>query len=72
MNTLALQHRHERRSLVPALGAFLARIDMERRIRRDTASLEAMSDHQLRDIGLHRGDIRQALRHGLDWHLVDH
>ncbi|HMQ94866.1 MAG TPA: DUF1127 domain-containing protein [Amaricoccus sp.] len=72
MKTLTLSQRHRRTSPFVALRAFVAKLDIERRIRRDTARLEAMSDHELRDIGLHRGDIRDALRHGRDWYLRGH
>ena len=38
----------------------------ERRIRRDTRELMAMSDHMLKDIGLTRAEIGSAVRYGRD------
>jgi uncharacterized protein YjiS (DUF1127 family) len=71
MKTLTLNHRHWPTSLFTALGAFVVWLDVERRIRRDIARLESMSEHKLRDIGLHREDIHKALRNGRDWYLRD-
>ena len=51
--TLTLTRRKRRTGLLAVFRALLAR-------------LEAMSDHELRDIGLRRGDIRDALVHGRD------
>ncbi|MCB1340695.1 MAG: DUF1127 domain-containing protein [Pseudooceanicola sp.] len=64
--TLTLTRRKRRTGLLAVFRALLARLELERRIQRDTARLEAMSDHELRDIGLRRGDIRDALVHGRD------
>ena len=44
----------------------VAAIAHELRIRRDTRQLMAMSDHMLKDIGLRRADIGEAVRRGRD------
>ena len=38
----------------------------EIRVRRDMRHLATMSDHMLKDIGLRRADIRDAVRYGRD------
>lgn len=34
---------------------------------RDEKLLQGLSDHQLRDLGIGRGEIRHVARHGRDW-----
>ena len=45
-------------------GAFLQRLRSQRRQRHDVRHVEELGDHILRDIGLERADIREALQHG--------
>jgi uncharacterized protein YjiS (DUF1127 family) len=67
MSSYVLFTRTDRRSrffrLVLDLAAKLGRA-MERR--RTVAALSHMSDHQLRDIGITRGEIEHAIDHGRD------
>ena len=67
MSSYVLFTRTDRRSrffrLVLDLAAKLGRA-MERR--RAVAALSHMSDHQLRDIGITRGEIEHAIDHGRD------
>lgn len=55
-----------RRRILPLLGPILARIGRERHIARDSRRLAGLSDHQLRDMGINRGDIPLAVRYGRD------
>ena len=47
--------------LAAAFSRFLAYLKDREKQYRDLSQLSAMSDAQLRDIGLHRGDIRNAV-----------
>jgi uncharacterized protein YjiS (DUF1127 family) len=51
--------RQRRRGLI---AAFLHRIEEDRRMRRDARILSGLSDQILRDIGLRRDDIADAVR----------
>ncbi len=53
------------RAAFAALGAYLRRSRENRRAVRD---LSMLSDHQLRDIGITRGDIERSVTCGRDWH----
>jgi uncharacterized protein YjiS (DUF1127 family) len=41
-----------------------AAIVNELRVRRDMRQLEAMDDHMLKDIGVHRCELEDGVRHG--------
>jgi uncharacterized protein YjiS (DUF1127 family) len=64
--------RQRRANLVDALLAAAARglawliaaLVNELRVRRDMRQLAAMDDHMLKDIGLHRCEIEDCVRHG--------
>lgn len=47
-----------------ALVRFVAWLERQRRIRRDTAALMAMDDHLLTDVAVARAQIGRAVRHG--------
>ncbi|WP_374313902.1 DUF1127 domain-containing protein [Dongia sp.] len=68
MSSYVLFTRTDRRSrffrLVISLATKLSRT-MERH--RAVAALSQMSDHQLRDIGITRGEIEHAIDHGRDF-----
>ena len=64
MNILTFNRVHRTGRPLPRLADIVARIDREWRIARDIGRLEEMSDDELRDIGLTRGDIAHAVRHG--------
>jgi uncharacterized protein YjiS (DUF1127 family) len=53
-----------------AIGRMLARLAAQRRqrheIRRTTRVLSRLSDHMLRDIGIHRSEISSIARSGRD------
>jgi uncharacterized protein YjiS (DUF1127 family) len=72
MNILTVS-RSRRQNLVaeffgaPAfVTALAAHVRTSRRIRRDIAHLDALSDHHLQDIGIMRDEIPAAVRHGRD------
>ncbi len=69
MTTRTIQHSARRGRGFLHLGEIFARLRLERRIARDIRRVEEMSDHDLRDIGMHRGDIPLAVRHGRDFYL---
>jgi len=49
------------------IGVWIATVIAEEiRVRRDMRHLATMSDHMLKDIGLRRADIRDAVRYGRD------
>jgi uncharacterized protein YjiS (DUF1127 family) len=53
--------------LASALAALLRTVSALRRevaLRRAAATLEGMSDHELKDIGIGRSDIRRVVREG--------
>lgn len=55
------------RGLVAGLAGALVRKSLEMWSRhRDENRLQALSDHQLRDLGISRLDIGQVVRNGLD------
>lgn len=53
--------------LLAGLGRAATAVARELRIRQAGWQLEEMPDHMLSDIGLARGDIDYALRHGRPW-----
>jgi len=48
-------------SLAKSFSRFLAYLKLREKQYRDMRLLSEMTDEQLRDIGLHRGDIRDAV-----------
>ena len=64
--------RHRRATIIDALWAaasrgsawLMAAIANELRVRRDMRQLAAMDDHMLKDIGLHRCELEDGVRHG--------
>ena len=56
--------RHMRRTWLIGLGAWLRRLMDAYRQRQDTARLESLSDHMLRDIGISRSEIGRVVRDG--------
>jgi uncharacterized protein YjiS (DUF1127 family) len=64
--------RHRRATIIDALWAaasrgsawLIAAIANELRVRRDMRQLAAMDDHMLKDIGLHRCELEDGVRHG--------
>jgi uncharacterized protein YjiS (DUF1127 family) len=51
-------------SLLAAGSAMLLALKREIEIRRGGAALEGLSDHELKDIGISRGDIQRVVREG--------
>jgi len=70
MTTQTIHHSARHGHAFLHIGEFLARINLAGRIARDIRHLEEMSDHQLRDIGLNRGDIALAVRDGRNFDLI--
>ena len=67
MSTLSLSHTTARpasRGLVRIVSDVLANLAQEVALRRARATLGAMDDTLLTDIGVARGDIDHAVRHG--------
>jgi uncharacterized protein YjiS (DUF1127 family) len=54
------------RRLAPALRCALATYRRHRTYARAIAQLQSMSDRELRDIGMHRGDIERQVRGEID------
>jgi uncharacterized protein YjiS (DUF1127 family) len=52
------------RATARGLAWLITAIGNELRIRRDMRQLAAMDDHTLKDIGLHRCEIEDGVRHG--------
>ena len=67
------KHLSWRRVLASPLGALLATVAREVRIRRDRRDLMELGDHELADIGVRRDQICDAIRTGrLSDYRVDH
>ncbi len=47
-----------------ALRGWLVTVAREMRVQRDLHRLQALDDHRLHDIGLDRGSLEDAVRHG--------
>jgi uncharacterized protein YjiS (DUF1127 family) len=52
------------RAVARGLAWLIAALANELRVRRDMRQLAAMDDHMLKDIGLHRCEIEDCVRHG--------
>jgi uncharacterized protein YjiS (DUF1127 family) len=50
--------------IVAVLRAWLDGLAYEVRLQRDLRALQALDDHRLHDIGLDRGALEDAVRHG--------
>jgi uncharacterized protein YjiS (DUF1127 family) len=50
--------------VLAACSRILLELSRERAMRRAARELEGLNDYQLKDIGISRGDIPHAVRHG--------
>lgn len=55
------------RAFAGLAGAMWRGLLMIRRRHRDETLLRALSDHQLRDLGISRGEISRVVHRGRDW-----
>jgi uncharacterized protein YjiS (DUF1127 family) len=62
--------RHPIASPLAALLRMVSALRREVAVRRAATTLEGMSDHELKDIGISRGDIRRVVREGRPLHLT--